>query len=224
MIRIFVGWDSAEPVSYHVLSNSLLRLASRPVSITPLRRELLSCFWDRPREPDQSTEFSYSRFLVPYLCGFEGWALYLDCDVLALDDVGKLWALRDDGFAVQCVRHRHRPRELTKFLGRKQVAYDRKNWSSVMLMNCARLQCLTPDYVATATGREIKQLGFIRDEEIGSLPQEWNHLVGYDLPRPDAKLVHYTIGGPWWGEFSRVEYSLDWFLEREAAFRAEQRR
>src|SRR5262249_32231571 len=98
----------------------------------------------RPRHPLQSTHVSFCRFLLPHLSGHEGWSLFMDCDMLMRDDVAKLWDLRDERFAVQVVKHDHRPSEKTKFLGEKQTAYDKKNWSSVMLFNNAKCKRLTP--------------------------------------------------------------------------------
>ena len=136
MIPIFIGYDSAEPVAYHVLSHSIMRRATWPVSITPLKIEHLSDLFGRPAEADQSTQFSYTRYLVPYLMGYQGWAVFMDCDMLVRADISDLWALKDDRWAIQCVQHDHKPEETTKFLNRQQVRYPRKNWSSVMLMNC----------------------------------------------------------------------------------------
>jgi hypothetical protein len=178
----------------------------------------------RERNPLQSTEFSFSRFLVPYLCGFEGWAVFMDCDMLMMDDVARLWSLRDERRAVQVVKHEHTPREDVKFLDAVQTRYGKKNWSSVMLMNCARCRALTPEYVNRASGLELHQFKWLGDDElIGELPAAWNHLVGYYPPRPGVSLAHYTIGGPWFAEYADCEYSAEWFAEREAMLYASQR-
>jgi len=172
----------------------------------------------------QSTEFSFSRFLVPYLCDYEGWALFMDCDVLCRADLADLWALRDERCAVMVVKHCHEPKETTKFLGQVQTRYGKKNWSSVMLFNCARCRALTPEFVDTATGLELHQFKWLAsDDEIGSLPRRWNHLVGYDPPAPDAALVHYTSGGPYFHEYADCEFAAEWFREREAMLHVEQR-
>jgi hypothetical protein len=217
MIRVFIGYDPREAVAFGVLSHSIHARASRPVSIAPVMLSQLGSDYRRERNPLQSTDFSFSRFLVPYLCGYEGWAAFMDCDMLMLDDVGKLWDLRDERYAVQVVKHEHVPREDVKFLGEVQTKYGKKNWSSVMLMNCARCTALTPEYVNSATGLELHQFKWLADDGlIGELPSRWNHLVGFNAPRPDASLVHYTIGGPYFDEYRDCEYAHEWFRERDA--------
>jgi hypothetical protein len=217
VIRVFIGHDPREAVAFGVLSHSIHARASRPVSIAPVMLSQLGTDYRRERNPLQSTDFSFSRFLVPYLCGYEGWAVFMDCDMLMLDDVAKLWDLRDERYAVQVVKHEHVPREEVKFLGAVQTKYGKKNWSSVMLMNCARCQALTPEYVNSASGLELHQFKWLRDDGlIGELPSRWNHLVGFDAARPDASLVHYTIGGPYFDEYRDCEYAREWFLERDA--------
>jgi lipopolysaccharide biosynthesis glycosyltransferase len=149
----------------------------------------------------------------------------MDCDMLVLDDIAELWKLRDDRFAVQVVKHHHVPKEETKFLGEKQTKYEKKNWSSVMLMNCARCTRLTPEYVNTASGLELHQFKWLENDDlIGEIPSRWNHLVGYDAPRRDAALVHYTIGGPYFEEYRNCEYANEWRDEQKAMLRAEQRK
>jgi hypothetical protein len=216
MIRVFIGYDPREAVAYGVLAHSIHRRASQPVSIAPVMLSQLGGVYRRDRSPLQSTDFSFSRFLTPWLCGYQGWAIFMDCDMLMLDDVAKLWALRDERYAVQVVKHEHVPKEEVKFLGAAQTRYARKNWSSVMLMNCARCHALTPDYVNSATGLELHQFKWLGgDDGIGALPARWNHLVGFDAPRPDAALVHYTIGGPYFDDYRDCEYSREWFAERD---------
>jgi hypothetical protein len=223
-IRVFVGYDTREAVAFSVLEHSIHARASRPVSVTPVRLSQLGGVFARDTNPLQSTQFSFSRFLTPYLCGYEGWAIFMDCDMLVRDDIARLWALRDERYAVQVVKHVHRPKEEVKFLGAVQTRYEKKNWSSVMLMNCARCGHLTPEYVNTATGLELHQFKWLENEAlIGELPARWNHLVGYDAPRVDAALVHFTIGGPYFDEYRDCEYAAEWFRERDAMLRVEQR-
>ncbi|MGZ5103401.1 MAG: glycosyltransferase [Usitatibacter sp.] len=222
MIRVFIGYDSAEAVAFSVLSRSIHARASAPVAVSPVMLSQLRSVFDRPHNALQSTEFSFSRFLVPWLAGYEGWALFMDCDMLMLEDIAELWKLRDERFAVQVVKHAHVPKEDVKFLGHTQTKYEKKNWSSVMLMNCARCKALTPQYVNTASGLELHQFKWLGDDGlIGELPARWNHLVGYDAPRGDAAVVHYTIGGPWFDEYRDCEYSGEWRREREAMLSAD---
>jgi lipopolysaccharide biosynthesis glycosyltransferase len=148
----------------------------------------------------------------------------MDCDMLVLDDIANLWKLRDDRYAVMAVKHDHVPKETTKFLGEPQSKYEKKNWSSVMLFNNARCRALTSEYVNSATGLELHQFKWLgNDDLIGALPDRWNHLVGYDPPRKDASLVHFTQGGPYFDDYRNCEYSSEWFAERDAMLRVASR-
>jgi hypothetical protein len=224
MIRVFIGFDPREVVAFSVLAFSIHRRASAPIAIAPLMLGQLKGVLTRARHPLQSTDFAFSRFLTPHLSGYEGWSLFMDCDMLVLDDIARLWALRDERYAVQVVKHDHRPREAVKFLGQAQSQYAKKNWSSVMLFNNARCRALTPDYVNAATGLELHQFKWLGDDAlIGALPHRWNHLVGYDPPDRDVSLVHYTLGGPYFDAYRDCEYGDEWRAERAAMLAAEQR-
>jgi len=217
MIGVFIGYDPREAVAFSVLSYSIHARASQPVSIAPLVLDQLREVLTRPRHPLQSTDFSFSRFLTPYLSGYRGWSIFMDCDMLMLEDVVQLDALRDERYAVMVVKHDHVPREHRKFLGEPQSKYEKKNWSSVMLFNNEKCRALTPEYVNQASGLELHQFKWLAgDELIGDLPARWNHLVGYDPPRTDAALVHYTLGGPYFAEFESCEYAREWRRERDA--------
>lgn len=224
MIRVFIGYDARETVAWHVLCHSILARSSLPVAFVPLALDNLKDVFHRERNPLQSTDFSFTRFLTPYLSGYEGWSLFMDCDMLMRRDIAELWALRDERYAVMCVQHDHRPVETKKFLDQPQSAYGKKNWSSVMLFNNAKCRALTPDYVNTASGLELHQFKWLAgDHLIGALPQGWNHLVGYDAPDPDAANVHFTLGGPYFGEYEGCEHAGAWFAERESMNRVVQR-
>jgi hypothetical protein len=224
MIRVFIGYDPREAVAFNVLAHSIQARASQPVSITPLMLSQLRAILTRERHPLQSTDFSFSRFLTPYLSEHEGWSVFMDCDMLVLTDIAKLWKLRDDRYAVMVVKHHHVPKESVKFLGQPQSKYEKKNWSSVMLFNNARCRALTPDYVNRASGLELHQFKWLEsDELIGDLPDTWNHLVGYNRPRKDASLVHFTLGGPYFAQYKDCEYAGAWFAEREAMLHAAHR-
>ena len=227
MIRVFIGFDTVETVSYHVLSHSIQARCSEPVSITPLMLTQLSSLMTRERHNLQSTEFSFSRFLVPHLCDYQGWALFMDCDMLVLDDMADLWKLRDDNFAVQVVKHDHVPKETTKFLGQPQSKYEKKNWSSVMLFNNEKCKALTPDFVNTATGLELHRYQWLDgDHLIGDIPHRWNHLVGYDetVPVGEVSNLHYTIGGPYFDDYKDTDYAAEWFAEKDAMLRCDQKK
>lgn len=217
-VKVFIGYDPREAVAFSVLSHSIHRRASLPVSITPLMLSQLETVFHRKRDLLQSTDFSFSRFLTPCLSNYQGWSIFLDCDIIARDDIAKLWALRDDRYAVMCVKHDYVPVETEKFLGQPQTAYGKKNWSSVMMFNNAKCTALTPEYVNTATGLQLHQFKWLaNDDLIGALPARWNHLVGQYPPNPDAALVHFTIGGPYFDEYHDCEYSREWRAEQAAA-------
>ncbi len=221
MINIFIGYDPREAVAFSVLSFSIHRRASQPVSIAPLMLSQLKDVYTRERHPLQSTDFSFTRFLTPYLSSYAGWSVFMDCDMLVLDDIAKLWALRDERYAVQVVKHNHVPKEDIKFLGAKQTKYEKKNWSSVILFNNAKCRALTPEYVNTASGLELHQFKWLgNDDLIGEIQHRWNHLVGYDTPNPDVSLVHYTIGGPYFEEYKNVEHGETWRRELQQMLHA----
>lgn len=224
LIRVFIGYDGREAVAFSVLSHSIHLRASQPVSITPLMLSQLQGIYRRERHPLQSTDFSFSRFLTPYLCGYEGWSIFMDCDMLVRDDIASLWALRDERYAVQAVQHQHTPKEATKFLDQPQTRYEKKNWSSVMLFNNARCTALTPEYVNRASGLELHQFKWLgNDALIGKLPPRWNHLVGYDAYDARAANVHYTTGGPYFAEYEHCLFADDWRIERDHMLAVEPR-
>ena len=226
---MFIGYDPHERAAVNVLADSLVQQSSLPLAITPIVTRQLAPQFQRQRNPNQSTEFSFSRFLVPWLMEFQGWAIFMDCDMLARGDIAELWALRDEQFAVQCVQHDHVPGETVKFLGAVQTRYAKKNWSSLMLFNCNQCTALTPEYVNTATGLQLHRFEWLGDDtRIGALPLgRWNHLI--DVQPPDGRpaeqggpaLVHWTLGGPWFRDtrLGGGVLAAEWFAARDEAFR-----
>lgn len=227
--RIYVGWDSREPEAYDVCRSSLLRHASQPIDVIPVVQDDLrqAGLYARPVDPLASTEFTYTRFLVPHLAGYAGWALFCDCDFLWTRDVGELLAARDDRYAVMCVQHDHRPRETVKMDGRRQTVYPRKNWSSLMLLNCAHpaTRRLTVAVVNRETGAYLHRLQWADDAEIGALDGTWNWLEGWDTPRADGPpgAIHFTRGGPWFENWRHVDYADLWLAEHDRVGRTAQR-
>jgi hypothetical protein len=199
VLRIFLGYDKRESVAYHVCSHSILKRSSIPVSITPLNKDCLRGFFTRPRGAYDSTDFAITRFLVPFLCDFQGFAFFMDGDMLCLGDVAELanyTSLMDKyGTAVRVVKHEYVPTEETKFLGNIQTKYAKKNWSSVIGFNNALCTQLTPEYVEKAPGLELHQFAWLKEHQIGQLPARWNVLVGVeDIPNPS--LLHFTKATP----------------------------
>lgn len=215
-LHVFIGWDSKEPAAFSVAVSSLLAHASRPVILTPLKQATLrACgLYTRERQPNEATEFSLTRFLVPALSHYEGWSLFVDCDVLFQADVFELllYPLADPGKAVYVCPHDYVPKGLTKFDGHEQTKYPKKNWSSVILFDNARCERLTVDYINKASGLDLHRFHWLEDEaQIGYLPLDWNHLVGEYPPNPDAKILHYTQGTPCFPDYARCDQADRWW-------------
>ena len=212
MINIFVGYDTKEKMAFNVLSYSILKNSSQPVAITPIYLENIKDTFVRERNSLSSTEFSFSRFIIPHLMNYQGWALFMDCDMLMQADIAELWRLRDDKYAVQVCKHDYIPKSQTKFLGQTQTVYPKKNWSSFMLMNCKKCPTLAPDYVNKASGLELHQYKWLESEDlIGDLPLEWNWLADEYEYKTGVKNIHYTEGGPWFSDYNRCDYSQEWW-------------
>jgi len=212
MINVFIGYDSKEKIAHHILSESILRHSTKPVAITPIYLPNIKDDFVRERNNLSSTEFSFSRFIIPHLMNYQGWALFMDCDMLMMADIAELWRLRDDKYAVQVSKHDYTPKDETKFLGQVQTKYAKKNWSSFMLMNCKKCTTLTPDYVNKASGLELHQFKWLENEElIGSLPLEWNWLVGEYPYKKEVHNIHFTEGGPYFKDYKNTEYANEWF-------------
>jgi hypothetical protein len=215
VLDIYIGYDPRESVAFHTLSHSLLRRASSPISISPLVRGQLKGLYRRDRGPTESTEFSLTRFLVPALSDYRGWSLYMDCDMLCRADIAALAreTERQADKAVLVCKHDYRPKGERKFLDQVQTRYPRKNWSSLMLFNNERCRALSADYVNSATGLELHRFAWLEDRLIGELALEWNWLVTEYPYNAGAKIVHFTLGGPYFDEYLGCDYAEEWFAE-----------
>lgn len=211
--NVWIGFDQREAAAFHVCTQSIIERASVPVAIKPLTLSALNWF---PNHPGGTNAFITSRYLIPCLEDFRGWALFIDSDILLRRDIADLWALRDDRYAVQCVRHDYRTRARRKYLGSPLEAdnldYERKNWSSVMLLNCGHpaMRQMVPSRVAQMSSQELHRFRWLDDSLIGGLPPTWNHLVGEHPRRDDARLVHYTLGAPGFEGYVDCEHSREW--------------
>jgi hypothetical protein len=238
-LRIFLGWDVREMRAWNVAQMSLKMHASTEVHISRLALSELrnsglyrrptderdGKLWDVISDAPMSTGHAISRFLVPHLCGYYGWALFTDGDVLFRDDVAKLFALADDQYAVQVVHHQHAPVDTVKKGGHVQTAYPRKNWSSVMLFNCGHPAnlALTVELVNTVPGRDLHRFCWLEDAQIGALPARWNLLVGHSAYDQSAALVHFTEGVPDVPGYEHVPYADEWrTCARGAGYRFQQ--
>jgi lipopolysaccharide biosynthesis glycosyltransferase len=205
MFRIFIGWDSRFPEPAEVLRYSLLKHSSIPLEIRYLKLDELQL--SRQHDPLASTEFTYSRFLVPHLCNFRGKALFLDNDMLCFADMKELDELDMGPYALRVVQHDYTPGNTVKMYGAVQTAYPRKNWSSMMLMDCAKLRVWSKEVVETQTGAYLHRFEDIPDAQIGELPKTWNTLDWMD---EQTKLIHYTNGGPWFEQYKDHPHAAIW--------------
>lgn len=217
-MKVFVGWDSREDIAYQVCKHSIISRQPEAV-VVPLKQTDLrasNLYW---RDVDKlaSTEFTFTRFLIPELTNFNGWALFMDCDMILTTDIKELFDKADDRYAVMCVQHDYTPREGVKMDGKSQTIYPRKNWSSVMLINCSHPsnQALTKDLVndPNISGAYLHRFSWLKDEEIGKLDHTWNYLVGVYNDVETPKLIHYTEGGPWFENYRNCEYHHLWKKE-----------
>lgn len=214
MIPVFIGYDPREAIAYHVCTNSIIRHSSQPVSLNPLALNLLRDY--KETHTDGSNHFIYSRFLVPHLMNYQGWAIFIDGDMILKEDINQLWNLRDETKAVMVVKHDYKTRMPVKYLGAKNEDYPRKNWSSVILWNCAHAsnRQLTPDLVETSTGAYLHRFTWLDNTEVGELAPEWNWLPDEYGANKDAKLLHYTLGTPCFQEFADTPQGDEWHRER----------
>ncbi len=237
-LHCWIGWDTREAVTADVLSHSIIKRTQSTIKIQYLKHRELRAkgIFTRPWlvESDTgnwkdlldnkqfSTEFSHTRFLVPHLMEYKGWALFLDSDMIFLSDIQKLFDMRDDKFAVMCVKHQHKPKPgEMKMDGRQQLSYGRKNWSSFMLFNCGHPsnKGLTPEKVNFMKGSDLHALTWLRDYEIGNLPFDYNYISGVSPRRGGTEgmpaVIHFTSGGPWFPECQNVPYAGTWLESYE---------
>ncbi len=216
VLKVFIGYDPVESVAWHTHAQSILDRSSKPLALIPVNLRNLQGIYTRDRDPKQSNEFSFTRFLVPYLCGFEGQAVFFDCDQLIRTDVVELFEIGSNHpeLAVHVVQHDYEPKDTIKYLDTVQYSYPRKNWSSVVLWNCSHpANCkVTPEFVSSASPMELHRFSWLADNQIGSLDVRWNWLVGeYAEPPDDVKLVHWTVGGPYFEEYRNADFADEWF-------------
>lgn len=220
-VNLFVGWDDREEVGVHTFTSSVMHRASEPVSITPLRLEGLRKVY-AGGERDGTNAFIYSRFLIPYLMQYRGHALFVDgADMVCNGDIAELWAMFDPFKAVQVVKHQYKTRHPFKYLGTSMEAQNRdypgKNWSSVMLINCAHYawRDLTPERVEDMSGADLHRFSFIQPRYVGNLPAEWNWLADEYGANAGAKLLHWTAGIPGFPAYKDAPMADAWRAANE---------
>ena len=220
VIKVFIGYDPVESVAWHTMAHSIMEHSSQPVALVPVNLRNLGSIFTRERDPKQSNEFSFTRFLVPYLNDFSGYAVFFDCDMMLRTDVASLFEVTESqpDKAVYVVKHSYEPRHDVKYLNTVQYKYPRKNWSSVVLWNCSHPahKKLTPEYVNTASGMDLHRFTWLKDDDIGELDVRWNWLVGeYLQPPEDVQNVHWTVGGPYFHEYRGADFAEEWFAARD---------
>jgi lipopolysaccharide biosynthesis glycosyltransferase len=213
MLTIFVGYDPKEAVAYHTCVNSIIRYSTKPISIVPLSLNLLDFY--KETHTDGSSDFTYTRFLVPYLMNYNGWAVFIDGDMILKDDINKLLDFKDDNISLMVVKHDYQTTMEKKYLGAKNENYPRKNWSSVILWNCGSFfnRKLTPEFIQQSTGGDLHRFTWITDEHIGELPIEWNWLPDEYGVNNNAKLIHYTLGTPCFNNHATGAMADEWHKE-----------
>ena len=219
-LKVFVGYDPREDIAYQVCKHSIEKRSPNAVVKPLIQKELREQgYYDRPIDKLASTEFTFTRFLVPELSNFNGWAMFMDCDMILQTDINELFAQADDKYALMCVKHDYTPKEGIKMDGQAQTVYPRKNWSSVMLFNCSHPsnQEINVELVndPKITGKYLHRFSWLKDNEIGELSPEWNWLAGWYKEPEDGKpkLIHYTEGGPWFENYRYCEYHSEWKQE-----------
>ena len=220
--KVYIGWDSKQDIAYKVLKHSILR-KSKNIDIIPLKQKELrdKKIYKRPIDPLSSTEFTFTRFLVPFLQKYKNWALFMDCDMISLVDINSLFDIADKKYAVMCVKHDYSPINKIKMDNKTQILYPRKNWSSLMLFNCCHPsnKKITKELVNNSnfSGQYFHRLSWLKDEEIGTISHEYNWLVNWHQEPVDGKpkILHYTEGGPWLNEYKNTDYAEIWHNELE---------
>lgn len=209
-ITIVVGFDQREAIAYHTFTQSVIEKSSRPVFFIPVALNTLNGF--KETHKDRSNDFIYSRFLTPYLNNFEGWAIFADGDMICQSDIRELWDLRDESKALLVVKHDYLTKANRKYLGNINENYPRKNWSSLMLWNCAhpKHSILTPNFISNQSGQFLHRFSWLDDSDIGDLPKEWNWLALEYPINNSAKIIHYTLGTPCFKDYRDTDMSDIW--------------
>ena len=181
-----------------------------PLSIVPLAENNLN-FYNESHN-DGTNKFTYSRFLIPYLMDYNGWAIFVDGDMVCLSDIKELKSYFDPKYAVSVVKHDYKTKQKLKYFGQKNEDYPRKNWSSVIIWNCShpKNKILTPSLIDSKDGAFLHRFRWLNDVDIGSLPKSWNWLAIEYPEKENLDLIHYTLGTPCFKEYSNSSLSRHW--------------
>ena len=210
LLNIFIGFDQKEAIAYHTFVQSLIEKSSVPLSIIPLAENNLNFY--NESHSDGTNKFTYSRFLIPYLMDYNGWAIFVDGDMVCLSDIKELISYFDPKYAVSVVKHDYKTKQKLKYFGQKNEDYPRKNWSSVIIWNCShpKNRQLNPSFINNKEGSFLHRFKWLNDQEIGDLPKSWNWLAIEYPEKDNLKLIHYTLGTPCFKDYANTSLSEFW--------------
>ncbi len=210
LLNIFIGFDQKEAIAYHTFVQSLIEKSSVPLSIIPLAENNLNFY--NESHSDGTNKFTYSRFLIPYLMDYNGWAIFVDGDMVCLSDIKELISYFDPKYAVSVVKHDYKTKQKLKYFGQKNEDYPRKNWSSVIIWNCShpKNKQLNPSFINNKEGSFLHRFKWLNDQEIGDLPKSWNWLAIEYPEKNNLKLIHYTLGTPCFKDYANTSLSEFW--------------
>ena len=212
-IRVYIGASRREALPAKVLEFSIRRRASITTEVVQMYEAAPPVRLPKRPENRPRTAFSFQRFQAPALAGYKGRAIYLDSDMLALQDFRWLWTAPmcgADALTVEQpygVPHGNRP-------GVR---------SAMMLLDCNKVRW-DIDLIVDAldagetTYRDLLELRGIVDIKQQPLDRAWNSLE-YHHPGKTA-ILHYTDLGtqPWAVEGNPLEHL--WLDELRAAIEA----
>ena len=227
-LNIYIGYDSRHTTLPEINKHSILESVRKGLGggwfHDQIRFEPEIKFLDKSKIPEynreyanQSTEFTYSRFLIPYLENYEGFSIFLDDDFIFEKSILPMFYYLNPDDAIACVKYPHYDHDATKFDGEVNIDYPCKLWSSLMIFNNGHEDCkkLTPEVVNTWTGKQLHQ--FEWTDKISEIPQKYIFVEGYDDPEEkwDFTGIHYTRGGPWvegmdYSDINNLEYYNKW--------------
>jgi hypothetical protein len=222
MYNIYIGFDSSnygQQIAWDVCKRSMLKNCSDPNKINIIKlvkSDLIDKDIFKRTDNDGSTEFTYTRFFVPYLNNYMGYAIFVDSDFLWECDVLELFEKYvNSTCAVSCIKHKYTQcNDKFKMDGKKQEWYPKKNWSSLMIYNCSHINVkknLILENTNTKSAKWLHRMMWCDEEkgEILEIPRSYNYLVNYYHEGP-IKALHFTDGGPWHPGYEDVTYGNRW--------------
>lgn len=221
MQRVFFGHDDRVEAGTTAFLRSVIAHSTGPLALTPITQRNMRDV------KEGSNIFTFRRFLVPWMLGYRGWAVFVDgADMLCRADIGEIFDHVYHNDAVRVVKHDYTTKHARKYRGTSMECdnpdYERKQWAAVMLMNCGHFawRRVTPEFVRCANTLDLLQLRFLPDALIGELPKVWNWLADESGANPDAKLLHFTAGIPAFPAHADAPMADEWRAALAAAYNA----